>query len=211
MAHTNNNKRSKLLVLLLLFLVSVEKKNCFIQAFHYRYPTATTTTIWRNQQRHQRAAATTSYRIVSTSRPSLSSRRSYLASTANNNDENGNKDDEIAKLEEQLKKLKEEKSPVKKEEEEDLEDISIDMFLSEGWKDGDKVEEGSNGGIIGNVLKAVGIVVALIAFSQIPVGQEDLSKYSVPIKSAIENPATITSIDLGDANRVKNSGGGADL
>ena len=156
----------------------------------------------------------TSYRIVSTSRPLLSSRRSYLASTTNNNDENGNKDDEIAKLEEQLKKLKEEKSPVRKEEaeaEEELEDIKIGMFLSEGWKEGDKVEEDSSGGIIGNVLKAVGVVVALIVFSQIPVGTEDLSKYSVPIKSALENSAKVTSVDLGDVNRVKNSGGGADL
>ena len=100
---------------------------------------------------------------------------------------------------------------VLEEAEEELEDIKIGMFLSEGWKEGDKVEEDSSGGIIGNVLKAVGVVVALIVFSQIPVGTEDLSKYSVPIKSALENSAKVTSVDLGDVNRVKNSGGGADL
>ena len=139
-------------------------------------------------------------------------------------------DDEIAKLEEQLRKLKEEKSPTVALEATEMastsvtavadqkieEEIPISMFLSEGWKEGDNNNgnngtiqnkqnnaEADKGGIIGNLLKALGVVVVLIALSQIPVGQENLSKYSGSIKSG-ENPAS-TSIDLGDVNRVKNA------
>lgn len=149
------------------------------------------------------------------------------------------KDDEIAKLEEQLRKLKEEKgtevSPANASEtqeeattvtttaaattttktaEDDDEEISedeasMDMFLSEGWKEARSNYDPSNtatkkrqdeeqGNLIGTVTKVVGAILALVIFSQIPVGQEDLSKYSA-IKSG---PATST-IDLGDNNRVK--------
>jgi len=150
----------------------------------------------------------------------LSSRLFLVNSNSRDNDKNeeDDKDDKIAKLEEQLRNLKEGKDivdkPVKQEEEQEedaVEEIPISMFLSEGWKEGDKnnsydgnakeVEEGD--ATRGNVLKAVGAVIAVILFSQIQVGQEDLSKYSGTTKAG-ENPG-LTSIDLGDVNRVKNS------
>ena len=157
----------------------------------------------------------------------------YVTGSNNSDDDSSSsssKDDEIAKLEEQLRKLKEEKSPTAALEATETvstsvtavadqkleEEIPISMFLSEGWKEGDNNNgnngtiqnkqnnaEADKGGIIGNLLKALGVVVVLIALSQIPVGQENLSKYSGSIKSG-ENPAS-TSIDLGDVNRVKNA------
>jgi len=144
----------------------------------------------------------------------------------------------IARLEAELQKLKEEKasddasqpkpkpivtieekeSPIEEEDEEmiPLEDASMDMFLSEGWKEARsgydpkntatvtrKTEEQNS--IFGLVAKVVGAIVALVVFSQIPVGQEDLSKYST-IKSA----PVKTTIDLGDMNRVKGQTQNAD-
>jgi hypothetical protein len=144
----------------------------------------------------------------------------------------------IARLEAELAKLKEEKEDseapvaavetpppppkpvgviekeppkpvVEDEEEEMLEEASMDMFLSEGWKEARsgydpkktatatrQAEE--QGNALGLLTKVVGGILAVVLFSQIPVGQEDLSKYS-SIKSA---PAKV-SIDLGDTNRVK--------
>mmetsp|Transcript_2059 Transcript_2059/g.4612 ORF Transcript_2059/g.4612 Transcript_2059/m.4612 type:complete len:200 (+) Transcript_2059:232-831(+) len=144
----------------------------------------------------------------------------------------GSKDDEIAKLEEQLRKLKEEKgaevppeatttatvTPTALEENDEEmiseEEASMDMFLSEGWKEARsnydpgntatrKRQEEEQGSLIGTVAKVAGGILALIIFSQIPLGQEDLSKYSA-IKSG---PATST-IDLGDINSVKGQSSG---
>ncbi|KAL3918813.1 MAG: hypothetical protein SGARI_007359, partial [Bacillariaceae sp.] len=116
------------------------------------------------------------------------------------------KDDEIAKLEEQLQKLKEAKEAEASTVEatspsdqatEDEEEVDIGMFLSEGWKEKETAESGGGGltGIIG----AVALVLGLLAFSQVPIGQEDLSKYSA-IKAPTEQ------IDLGDLNRARNAG-----
>lgn len=90
----------------------------------------------------------------------------------------------------------------------------MDMFLSEGWKEARsnydpgntatrKRQEEEQGSLIGTVAKVAGGILALIIFSQIPLGQEDLSKYSA-IKSG---PATST-IDLGDINSVKGQSSG---
>ncbi|CAB9513005.1 expressed unknown protein [Seminavis robusta] len=129
------------------------------------------------------------------------------------------KDEEIAKLEEQLRKLKEEEEePVVEEETEEPAIVvtSSDDFvgrgpakravqpmeemLSEAWKDGgsssSSVEETSEGGIsIPAILASIAFVVFVGFFSQVPVGQDDLSKYQ-----AIK---TDTSIDLGDINPVR--------
>lgn len=203
-------------LLLFLLLPFVAKKNeCFVRAFHYRYITRTRTTIWRHCQQPNTVSRRMNSHIT---RPS--SRLFLVNSNSRDNDKNeeDDKDDKIAKLEEQLRNLKEGKDivdkPVKQEEEQEedaVEEIPISMFLSEGWKEGDKnnsydgnakeVEEGD--ATRGNVLKAVGAVIAVILFSQIQVGQEDLSKYSGTTKAG-ENPG-LTSIDLGDVNRVKNS------
>ena len=136
----------------------------------------------------------------------------------------GSKEEEIAKLEEQLRRLKEEaeqeqqvsvaasggteeyatatsqavtsidgyvgrgpaKRPVKPTEE----------MLSEAWKEGDSAsEQGGLGSTLTTVLGTIAFVVILGLFSQVPLGQEDLSKYQ-----AIK---TSTQLDLGDLNPVR--------
>jgi hypothetical protein len=121
------------------------------------------------------------------------------------------KEEEIAKLEEQLKKLKEDGSTSETPrayeggtevvvEEPAEEEISIDLFLSEQWKEEEKAaaESSEGGGFVG-IIAAVGLALFLVGFSQVPVGQEDLSKYS-----AIKAPTQ--TIDFGDLNRVRKSG-----
>ena len=114
------------------------------------------------------------------------------------------KDDEIAELEEKLKQLKAEKKEEKEAaeaiSEEALEEVPLDMFLTEQWKESEReATEGSGGGLM-NVLYAVGAVLFVVLFSQIPIGQEDLSKYSVGSSPAAEQ------IDLGDLNRARRAG-----
>ena len=122
------------------------------------------------------------------------------------------KDDEIAKLEEQLRKLKEEKE-VEAETisyDSDIpvpdEDVPLEMFLTEQWKVQQKSSavsssagDGEGGGLT-TILYAVGAVALLLLFSQVPIGQEDLSKYSVGSSPSVEQ------IDLGDLNRARRSG-----
>mmetsp|Transcript_18484 Transcript_18484/g.27922 ORF Transcript_18484/g.27922 Transcript_18484/m.27922 type:complete len:184 (-) Transcript_18484:203-754(-) len=123
-------------------------------------------------------------------------------------------DDEIADLEEKLRQLKIQK---KREAEEasiattttttiSAVDASTSLktpkvtntpepmleMLSESWKEGEASDKSSSP-ILTIALTVVGIV-ALVAFSQVPVGQEDLSKYS-SAKSGSQK------IDLGDLNR----------
>ena len=117
-------------------------------------------------------------------------------------------DDEIAQLEAKLRKLKQEKEkqeqsvstitdPVEK-----LEEVPLDMFLTEQWKEKDASNSDgqSSGGGITTILYAVGAAVVIALFSQIPIGQEDLSKYSIGNSPASEQ------IDLGDLNRARRSG-----
>lgn len=117
-------------------------------------------------------------------------------------------DDEIAKLEAQLKQLKKEK-----ESEEEQPPLSseflerADMMLSErdllsGGIVKDAETNSSDGSF--NVLSIVaGIagLVAILLFAQIPVGQDDLARYSP--SAGPKNAATATSIDLGDLNPSK--------
>jgi hypothetical protein len=99
-----------------------------------------------------------------------------------------------------------------------VEEVSIDMFLSEKWKErgaavaatqregggggsvGGAGGAGNAGGVLTSVLGVVAVAVLLAVFSQVPIGQENLSKYS-----AIKAPTEL--IDLGDLNRARNSGG----
>ena len=150
-------------------------------------------------------------RHTSSSTSSHGGRRLTLASS---------REEEIAKLEEQLRKLKEESAeePVAAdmslaaEEGEATESVALtsddyvgrgpakrpvqpmEEMMSEAWKAQDDNSASEGGGITG-ILAAIALVVFLGFFSQIPVGQEDLTKYQ-----AIK---TSTSIDLGDINPVK--------
>ena len=102
------------------------------------------------------------------------------------------REEEIAKLEEQLRKLKEEEtnssSTVGTQINGEINDVEKrllekvqgkDMILSEqDLYDGNIAEDQSTeGNVVQNVLVALVTVVFLGLFSQIPIGQEDLSKY----------------------------------
>jgi hypothetical protein len=70
------------------------------------------------------------------------------------------------------------------------------MFLSEGWKEKEaaSVEGSSGGGALTGIIGVVALMIGIAVFSQVPIGQEDLSKYS-----AIKAPTQ--QIDLGDLNK----------
>uniref|UniRef100_A0A7S4SN45 Uncharacterized protein n=1 Tax=Ditylum brightwellii TaxID=49249 RepID=A0A7S4SN45_9STRA len=117
------------------------------------------------------------------------------------------KEDEIAALEEKLRLLKEEAAQ-QQQEEEGASEIEAEIanlrnadepyveMLSEQWKESD-VDNESSGGLLTTVLGVAIALVFLIGFSQIPVGQEDYSRYSV-------TPGVgSTKIDLGDLNPAK--------
>lgn len=121
----------------------------------------------------------------------------------------GNREEEIAKLEEQLRRLKEEGNTATETSTEELNgEINAvekrllekvqgkDMILSEkALYDGNIVEDQSTeGSVVSNLLTAVAALVLLALFSQIPIGQEDLSKYSA------QPASTSRTIDLGDLN-----------
>lgn len=127
------------------------------------------------------------------------------------------KEEEIAELEAKLRQLKQEtqqqqqqavtapstastKSFKKKEDEEEVPEVPEDIMLSERWKE--TVDDSSSGGggasLLVTALGGVALAIGLAFFSQIPVGQEDLNKYT-----AIE---TTTQIDLGDLNRARKAG-----
>lgn len=118
-------------------------------------------------------------------------------------------DDEIAQLEEKLRKLKREKEKQEvavntiTEPAEKLEEVPLEMFLTEQWKEKDAATSSdgqSSSGSLSNILYAVGAAVVIALFSQIPIGQEDLSKYSIGSSPPSEQ------IDLGDLNRARRSG-----
>lgn len=109
------------------------------------------------------------------------------------------KEDEIAALEERLRKLKEEstvdryvdinRNPIGREGSEPSLPTKVEPLeemLSESWKDN---EPSDQSGVIRNFVAAFLLVLAAIFFSQIPVGQEGLDKYSTAKPS--------TTIDLG--------------
>lgn len=117
-------------------------------------------------------------------------------------------DDDIAKLEAQLQQLKEERKSQQLEaplSPELLERAQrTDMILSEqdlvsgGIVKNDEDDSSFN---IGSVVAGIVGLVVILLFSQIPVGQDDLARYSP--STGPKNAATATSIDLGDLNPSK--------
>jgi hypothetical protein len=124
------------------------------------------------------------------------------------------RDDEIARLEAEIRKLRDAASSDDLDGEDTAESAFAaaqaladkkrllaqvrgkDMLLTEGTLIQENIleNEGSTVGIAPAILGAV-LAAAVIAFSQIPVGQEDLSRYSVQA-----GPTVSTKIDLGDIN-----------
>jgi hypothetical protein len=72
-----------------------------------------------------------------------------------------------------------------------LDEPLVEM-LSESWREADPVENGSGGGFLPTLVGGVLAIVVLALFSQVPVGQEDFSKYA--------SVKTTTEVDLGDLN-----------
>lgn len=128
----------------------------------------------------------------------------------------GTREDEIAKLEEQIRQLRaeQEKSAVTAQEQENA-DVQVqklvaekrvlervsgkDMLITEGTLISENLmetESAGGGNIIVTALAVVAAAVFLFFFSQVPIGQEDFSKYS-----ATGSASTVTkTIDLGDLN-----------
>jgi hypothetical protein len=119
------------------------------------------------------------------------------------------KEDEIRELEERLQRLKEEsaKERVTSNTEEEEEVVALNEqaiyteLLTEQWKE-TEADASQEGGIMKSaaiVLATIGLLVGLALFSQVPVGQEDFSRYSTPTQ------ATTNKIDLGDLNRARSA------
>lgn len=127
------------------------------------------------------------------------------------------RDEEIAKLEEQLRRLKEEENDSIEAKSELTSSVEVsrkvdprvlekvkgkDMILSERdlldaevWNNDESLVQGSNGfASVPTVLAIVGAAIFLFFFAQVPIGQEDLSRFSVTGSSSS------TVIDLGDLN-----------
>ena len=118
-----------------------------------------------------------------------------------------NKDAEIAQLEAKLRQLKEQAS----REAESASASADDEFtgrvtepfvemLTEQWKEGDPAQANQSGSPIVALVGAIGLAVVLGLLSQIPVGQEELNKYS-----SIKSGTVTQSIDLGDLNAARKS------
>lgn len=132
-----------------------------------------------------------------------------------------NKEEEIAKLEEQLRRLREETEAedamAKKEIEESgkldesrqvvstsggVEYVGrgpakrpvqpMEEMLTEAWK-AEQAPKEEDSGLLPKILGPIALFALLVALAQVPVGQEDLSKYQ-----GIKSPTT--QIDLGDLN-----------
>lgn len=111
-------------------------------------------------------------------------------------------DEEIARLEEKLRQLRE--TDEKQEEPMSnavgvavpnrLEEPFVEM-LSESWREADPAENGESAGILAPLVGGILAIVMIAAFSQVPIGQEDYTKYS-----AVK---TSTEVDLGDLNAVR--------
>ena len=145
-----------------------------------------------------------SRRIVTTPTAATATSTTVLASS---------REEEIAKLEEQLRKLREEEAntptstavdaslntEINSVERRILEKVKgKDMILSERELFDDNIVEDQStegGSLVQNILAAVAAIVVLGIFSQIPIGDEGLSKYS-----AQSGPTVSRSIDLGDLN-----------
>uniref|UniRef100_A0A7S1BL88 Uncharacterized protein n=1 Tax=Corethron hystrix TaxID=216773 RepID=A0A7S1BL88_9STRA len=77
----------------------------------------------------------------------------------------------------------------------------MEQMLSEGWKtrEASSDENTTAGALLGVIAGLIGLVL----FSLIPVGQDDLKRYSGNTIGIGQNAATSTKIDLGDLNSVK--------
>jgi hypothetical protein len=120
------------------------------------------------------------------------------------------RDEEIAKLEAQLRQLREnEEAPDGSTKEDDKLSIAEfeaakrrlemvkgkDMLLTEhALLSGGLLDNESKGGNLFGIVGAVVAVVFLLLFSQVPIGQENLARYSATGSSNVK------SIDLGDLN-----------
>ena len=151
---------------------------------------------------------------TTTTTTSLFTSSSSSSSSSTKGDKETN-DEKIAQLEAKLLTLKEEQQigdgcdAEEEDEDEEAEAATMDMVFSEGWKQARESYDPKNTATVtrqteeqkstlGLVTKVVGGLVALIVFSQIPVGQEGLSKYS----ANTSGPTKATIIDLGDRNPV---------
>lgn len=125
----------------------------------------------------------------------------------------GTRDDEIAKLEAQLRQLREsEKDTTNASTGEGYDDTLTveefevakrrlekmkgkDMLLTEQYLiSGGLIDKESQGSNVLGIVGVVVVIVFILVFSQVPVGQEDLARYSATGSS------TLKSIDLGDLN-----------
>jgi hypothetical protein len=122
-----------------------------------------------------------------------------------------NKDAEIAQLEAKLRQLKEQASREEESASASASASADDEFtgrvsepfvemLTEQWKEGDPAQANQSGSPIVAVVGAIGLAVVLGLLSQIPVGQEELNKYS-----SIKSGTVTQSIDLGDLNAARKS------
>lgn len=118
----------------------------------------------------------------------------------------GSKEDEIAELETKLRELKKDAELEKQQERNEMEDtmsavssvLDVDDYpemLSEQWKEDMENKDSGSNGTLANVAISILVIVGLILFSQVPIGNEGLDKYSTA--------APTQSIDLGDLNPVK--------
>eukprot|EP00978_Attheya_sp_CCMP212_P037717 scaffold180528_cov53-Attheya_sp.AAC.5 len=132
---------------------------------------------------------------------------------AGTNVRSSNRDEEIANLEQQLQKLKEQPEEDSSELEPPPVEASSsftfpgekamapgkgeDFFFTEGDLDSqgilEETTEKGGPGLLPMIGLVVAAIVALGIFSQVPVGQEDFTRYS-------STPTTSTRIDLGDLN-----------
>lgn len=120
---------------------------------------------------------------------------------------NNNREAEIARLEEELRRLKTEEkeqqqvvnstTAVPSTETDTAFTTAPDTFLSERellqittTADDDT----SNSSVVTRILASAAVCVGLVLFSQVPVGQEDLARYSATGSSIVK------TIDLGDLN-----------
>ena len=151
-------------------------------------------------------------RLAASGRNILSSSSSKTRLFSSNDTDD--KQAEIAALEERLRQLKEEEGITEAKEElqkqiakldtdelamlEKIEETDDSIMFSEKWKEGggsssDIAEEEEGLGVIAKVGLAIGFVLFLALFSQVPVGESDLQKYQ-------DVKASTSRIDLGDLN-----------
>jgi hypothetical protein len=109
-----------------------------------------------------------------------------------------NEEDEIKKLEERIRKLKQEQAKGQKVDGRKLEwaEGTRDTFFNEGYLLNENLVDSSTSNTVPTILGAVVVGIVLAFFSQVPIGNEDLARYSV----APQTTQASIVIDLGDLN-----------